>query len=89
MKRNYQYYLIYRIIVVLIILIISILIILKKIKIIVLKMFFSPTKELPIYSVEREDKKIAISFDAAYGDEYTLDILDTLDKYNVKSTFFS
>ncbi|MBC8591295.1 polysaccharide deacetylase family protein [Lachnospiraceae bacterium NSJ-29] len=49
---------------------------------------FSPTKELPIYSVERNDNKIAISFDAAYGDEYTLDILDTLDKYNVKSTFF-
>lgn len=49
---------------------------------------FSPTKELPIYSVEREDKKIAISFDAAYGDEYTIDILDTLDKYDVKTTFF-
>lgn len=49
---------------------------------------FSPTKELPIYSVEREDKKIAISFDAAYGDEYTIDILDTLDKYKVKTTFF-
>lgn len=87
MKRNYQYYLIYRIIVVLIILIISILIILKN-KNYSVKDVFSPTKELPIYSVEREDKKIAISFDAAYGDEYTLDILDTLDKYNVKSTFF-
>jgi len=86
-KRNYQYYLIYRIIVVLIILIISILIILKN-KNYSVKDVFSPTKELPIYSVEREDKKIAISFDAAYGDEYTLDILDTLDKYNVKSTFF-
>lgn len=49
---------------------------------------FSSTKELPIYSVERQDKKIAISFDAAYGDEYTLDILDTLDKYKIKSTFF-
>lgn len=49
---------------------------------------FSPTKELPIYSVERKDKKIAISFDAAYGDEYTIDILDTLDKYDVKTTFF-
>lgn len=87
MKRNYQYYLIYRIIVVLIILIISILIILKN-KNYSVKDVFSPTRELPIYSVEREDKKIAISFDAAYGDEYTLDILDTLDKYNVKSTFF-
>ena len=49
---------------------------------------FSPTKELPIYSVETQQKKVAISFDAAYGNEYTTCILDTLDKYNVKSTFF-
>lgn len=49
---------------------------------------FSPTKELPIYSVDTSEKKVAISFDAAYGNEYTADILDTLDKYNVKSTFF-
>ncbi len=49
---------------------------------------FSPTKELPIYSVDRDDKKIAISFDAAYGDEFTDDILEILDKYKVKSTFF-
>lgn len=49
---------------------------------------FSTTKELPIYSVETPEKKVAISFDAAWGDEYTQDILDTLDKYNVKSTFF-
>lgn len=49
---------------------------------------FSSTKRLPIYSVQTEDKKIAISFDAAWGDEFTDDILDTLDKYNVKTTFF-
>ena len=49
---------------------------------------FSTTKELPIYSVETAEKKVAISFDAAWGDEYTQDILDTLDKYKVKSTFF-
>jgi len=49
---------------------------------------FAPTKELPIYSVEVPEKKIAISFDAAWGNEYTNCILDTLDKYNVKSTFF-
>ncbi len=49
---------------------------------------FSPTKELPIYSVETPEKKIAISFDAAWGNEYTNYILETLDKYNVKSTFF-
>ncbi len=49
---------------------------------------FAPQKELPIYSVETEEKKIAISFDAAWGDEFTDDILETLDKYNVKTTFF-
>ncbi len=48
----------------------------------------SPDKLLPIYSVETEDKKISISFDAAWGDRYTQGILDILDKYNVKSTFF-
>ncbi|NLY45086.1 MAG: polysaccharide deacetylase family protein [Tissierella sp.] len=87
MKRSYHYYLVYRIIMVLLLLVISILIINKN-KNYNLINVFSPTKELPIYSVQRDDKKIAISFDAAYGDEYTLDILDTLDKYNVKSTFF-
>lgn len=49
---------------------------------------FANTKKLPIYNVDRDDKKIAISFDAAYGDEYTLDILETLDKYDIKTTFF-
>ena len=49
---------------------------------------FAPKRELPIYSVERDDKKIAITIDAAWGDEFTLDILNTLDKYNVKATFF-
>ncbi|MCK9444389.1 MAG: polysaccharide deacetylase family protein [Tissierellaceae bacterium] len=49
---------------------------------------FLPTKELPIYSVETSEKKISVSFDAAWGHEYTPFILDTLDKYNIKSTFF-
>jgi len=49
---------------------------------------FSHRKELPIYSVETEEKKIAISFDAAWGDDYTLGILDILDRYNIKSSFF-
>ena len=72
---------------VLILLIISILIINKN-KNFNLVSVFASERELPIYSVERDDKKIAISFDAAYGDEYTQDILDILDKYNVKTTFF-
>ena len=49
---------------------------------------FSETRELPIYSVATEDKKIAISFDAAWGTEYSKEILDILDKYEIKTTFF-
>ncbi|WIV11429.1 polysaccharide deacetylase family protein [Proteiniborus sp. MB09-C3] len=49
---------------------------------------FSPARELPIYYVDTPEKKIAISFDAAWGTDFTNDILDTLDKYNVKTTFF-
>jgi len=45
-------------------------------------------RELPIYSVEKQDKQIAISFDASWGADKTIAILDILDKYNVKTTFF-
>ncbi len=47
------------------------------------------TKKLPIYSVERNDNKISISFDCAYGTEYTNLLLDILDEYDVKCTFFA
>ncbi len=46
------------------------------------------TRKLPIYSVDRNDNKISISFDCAYGADYTEKLLDTLDEYNVKCTFF-
>ncbi len=49
---------------------------------------FLTQKRLPIYSVETKDKKIAISFDAAWGDEFTDDILDILDEHKIKTTFF-
>lgn len=45
-------------------------------------------KEYPIYCVERDDKKIALSFDAAWGNEDTLQILDILDEHQIKTTFF-
>ena len=45
-------------------------------------------RSLPIYSVEREDKTIAISFDAAWGNEDTQILIDILNEYNVKTTFF-
>lgn len=45
-------------------------------------------RELPIYSVETPEKKVALSFDAAWGNEDTQAILDTLAKYGVRATFF-
>lgn len=46
------------------------------------------TKELPIYCVQTDKPQVAISFDAAWGNEDTKQILDTLKKYNIKVTFF-
>ena len=45
-------------------------------------------RELPIYCVDTDKKQVALSFDAAWGDEDTIQILDILDKYKVKATFF-
>ena len=49
----------------------------------------SASKRLvPIYNVKTEEKKIAISFDAAWGNEETQPLIDILKEYNVKTTFF-
>ncbi len=45
-------------------------------------------RELPVYSVDRDDGKIAVSFDAAWGGEKTIKILDILDENGIKATFF-
>lgn len=45
-------------------------------------------RELPIYSVETEEKKVALSFDAAWGVEDFARIMEILDKHQVKVTFF-
>ena len=45
-------------------------------------------RELPVYSVERDEKVLAISFDASWGGSQTLEILDILDQHEVKTTFF-
>lgn len=45
-------------------------------------------KKLPIYSVETEENKIAISFDAAWGADKTSEIMNICDNYNIKATFF-
>ncbi len=48
----------------------------------------STQRVLPIYSVQRDDKTVAISFDAAWGNEDTQKLIDTLKKYGVNATFF-
>ena len=45
-------------------------------------------RQLPIYCVERDQKVCSISFDAAWGADNTEKILDVLDEYGVKATFF-
>ncbi len=45
-------------------------------------------RQLPVYSVARDDKVVAISFDAAWGGTQTIPLLNILDEYNVKTTFF-
>lgn len=46
------------------------------------------TRQLPIYCVQRDNKCVSLSFDAAWGNEDTQDLIDILAKYNVKATFF-
>ena len=53
-----------------------------------LNVFRNNSRELPVYCVETPEKKIAISFDAAWGANYTEDLLAILKKYDVKTTFF-
>ncbi|HYF75227.1 MAG TPA: polysaccharide deacetylase family protein [Candidatus Nitrosocosmicus sp.] len=50
--------------------------------------FKNNSRELPIYCVDTTEKKISISFDAAWGANYTEDLLAILKKYDVKTTFF-
>ena len=45
-------------------------------------------KRLPIYCVETDEKKISISFDAAWGADDTDELLRILDENGVKATFF-
>lgn len=45
-------------------------------------------RKLPVYSVETEQKKVAVTFDCAWGTEHTDAILDALARENVRATFF-
>lgn len=48
----------------------------------------APKDNIPIYSVKTSGMQIAITLDAAWGTDKTAAILDILDKYEVKATFF-
>lgn len=43
---------------------------------------------VPIYSVDTTEKKVAITFDSAWGADKTLKIIETLKEYDVNATFF-
>ena len=45
-------------------------------------------RQLPIYCVQRDQKMASLSFDAAWGNEDTQQLIDILGKHNVKATFF-
>ena len=53
-----------------------------------LSVFNAQKREIPIYSVERGDNKIALTFDCAWDGDDIDSILETLDEYNVKASFF-
>lgn len=46
------------------------------------------TRQLPIYCVQRDQKLVSLTFDAAWGNEDTQQLIDILGQYNVKATFF-
>ncbi len=46
------------------------------------------SRQLPIYCVQRDQKMLSISFDAAWGNEDTQQLIDILGRYDVKATFF-
>lgn len=43
---------------------------------------------LPIYCVERGDKKISLTFDVAWENSNTQELIDILDEYDARATFF-
>jgi len=50
--------------------------------------FNKKIKKLPIYSVQTTEKKVAISFDAAWGADKTAEIMTICEEYGVNATFF-
>ena len=46
-------------------------------------------RRLPIYCTDRADKVVSLTFDAAWGDEDTPELIRILEEYDVKATFFT
>ena len=45
-------------------------------------------RKVPIYNVQTEEKRVAISFDAAWGADKTEKIMEILQEYDANATFF-
>ena len=45
-------------------------------------------RKLPVYCVQRDGKYVSLTFDAAWGNEDTQQLIDILGKYHVSATFF-
>ncbi len=54
----------------------------------VTSVFNGTVKKIPIYSVERPDNKVALTFNCAWDNHDIDEILAILSKHNVKATFF-
>ncbi len=50
--------------------------------------FANSNRKLPIYCVKTDKKQVAISFDAAWGNDDTETLINILKEYNVPATFF-
>ena len=50
--------------------------------------FANSDRRIPIYSVECKEKKVALSFDAAWGNDDTETLIKILKEYDAKATFF-
>ncbi len=48
----------------------------------------STERDLPIYCVGRDDNVVSLTFDAAWGNEDTQQLIDILAEHQIKATFF-
>lgn len=52
------------------------------------RMVAAPQKQLPIYSVETDKKEVSLGINCAWDNEDIPQLLDILDEYQVKASFF-